>query len=92
MGGVNILNDILYVAIGCFAILLARKGEWVTAISLGALALHGFAFNAVYVYRDLYWETCPPLCGLQEWSPILRMHALIAILTSMLYRLYVKPC
>lgn len=88
----NAINAALYVAIGFFAILLARKGEWVTALALGTLALHGFAFNAVYVYRDLYWEACPPLCGLQEWTKILRMHALLAIVTSMLYRLYVKPC
>jgi hypothetical protein len=90
MDAFNFTNLVLYVLIGIFSILLFRKGEWVPAIALGTLALHGIAFNAVYIYRDLFWATCPPQCGLQEWTKILRIHGSIAILTSMLYRLYVS--
>jgi hypothetical protein len=86
---INVINLLLYLTIGGLTIILAKRGEWVTAIALGTLALHGIVFNGVYIYRDLYWEACPPLCGLQEWSGIIRLHGLFAIITSMVYRLYV---
>lgn len=92
MDAVNFLNLGLYLLIGVLSIGLVRKGEWVTAIALGSLALHGLAFNAVYIYRDAFWASCPPMCGLQEWSSVIRMHGLLAIVTAMLYRLFVKPC
>ena len=25
-------------------------------------------FHAAYFYRSIMWETCPPICGLQDWS------------------------
>jgi len=85
----NWFNIVAYILIGFFSLKLLRKGELVTAITLGSLALHGLLFNGVFLYRDIYWESCPPVCGLQHWSAAIRLHALVAILTSMIYRLYV---
>jgi hypothetical protein len=84
---VNFTNVVLYLAIGALAVLLCRRGAWVLAVPLLALTLHGLAFNVVYLYRDLAWATCPPQCGLQEWSPILRLHGLLAIITCAVARL-----
>jgi hypothetical protein len=90
MDSVNFTNLVMYVVIGILSLLLIRKGEYVTGIALGTLALHGLIFNGVYIYRDQTMETCPPVCGLQHWSSVLRLHGLVAIVTSMLYRLFVK--
>lgn len=87
---INFLNIALYIAIFALSIVLARKGLVAPAIILGSLAIHGFIFNGVYIYRDAIWETCPPVCGLQSWSAALRMHSLIAIVITMLYRVYVR--
>ena len=85
----NFFNIVAYAIIGFFSLkLLKQKGEIVTAIALGALALHGLLFNGVFLYRDLLWDSCPPVCGLQHWSAALRLHALVAIITAMIYRLY----
>jgi hypothetical protein len=88
MDAVNFTNIVLYVVIGVLSIKLWRKGEVVPAIALGTLALHGFVFNGFYIYRDIVWETCPTVCGLQQWSSALRLHALLAIATSMAYRIW----
>lgn len=90
MDGINFLNIGLYILIGVLSIFLFKKGEWVPAIALGTLALHGMIYNGVYIYRDITWVSCPPSCGLQDWSSVLRLHGLLAIVTSMLYRLAVK--
>lgn len=87
---INFINIGLYIAIAVLSVILYRKGLPAPAIILGTLALHGFIFNGVYVYRDLLWETCPPVCGLQHWSTALRMHSLIAIVLTMLYRVMVR--
>jgi len=89
MDAINFLNIALFIVIGIFSILLVRKGEWVAAITLGALAFHGLVFNAVYAYRDVMWASCPPMCGLQNWSAALRTHSLLSIITVMLYRIFV---
>ena len=86
---INFVNIALYFIVGYLSIKLWRQGEIVCALALGTLAIHGLIFNGVYIYRDIVWSECPPLCGLQAWSPALRLHGLLAIVTSMVYRVYV---
>lgn len=84
---VHIVNIICYVLILLFSIKLYTKlHEEVSAVALGMLGVHGLIFNVVYFYRLLTWESCPPVCDLQTWSIVIRMHALLAIVTTMLYR------
>lgn len=90
MDALNILNILLYMLMIALCVVFARRKLWTPFVIIGSLALHGMVFNAVYIYRDLFWVSCPPLCGLQEWSPVLRMHALFAIVMGMIDRLYVS--
>jgi len=87
---INFINIGLYITIAVLSVVLYKKGLTAPAIILGTLAIHGFIFNGVYIYRDLVWVTCPPQYGLQNWSTALRMHSLIAIVLTMLYRVMVR--
>ena len=91
MDAVNWFNFACYIVIGVLSVVLWRKGWPVPAIILGTVCLHGIAFNAVYIYRDVTLATCPPVCGLQDWSSTLRTHSLLAILTAMVDRILLVP-
>jgi len=86
---INFINLTLYLSIGILSIVLWKKGEVVCAIALGTLSIHGLLFNGIYIFRDVTWVACPPMCGLQEWSAALRLHGLLAIVTAMMYRILV---
>lgn len=91
MDAVNWTNFAYYLIMGVLCVILWRQGWRVPAIILGTLCLHGIAFNIVYIYRDAVWDTCPPVCGLQNWSSVLRTHSLLAILTAMVDRILLVP-